>query len=163
MEREFMSVIYVDSLEQLKNIEVKSNIVLTQDLDCGGAEIEFLAKLFKGTFDGQGHTISNLTLTSEIWTDGQILALFQYLDHASVENVSFNDLVIKVDLNGYKPKIAALCYESMHSIIRNVCINAKLIGCEKIPMIDTALKGVIENISFESGGRELQKILYCER
>ena len=158
-----MDTVFISNFSQLKSIETKANITLAEDIDCDNAEVEFLAKLFKGKLDGNGHRIKNLVLTSEIWSDGQVLALFQYLDHATIENVIFDNLIIKADLDGYKPKISALCHESMHSKIKNVHIKGHLIGCKDVPMIDTALKGTVEDISFECEGIALKNISYDER
>lgn len=158
-----MDTVFISNFSQLKSIETKSNIILVEDIDCDNAELECLAKIFKGKLDGNGHSIKNLILTSEIWSDGQVLALFQYLDHAMIENITFDNLIIKVDLDGYKPKISALCHESMHSIIKNVHIKGQLIGCKAVPMIDTVLKGTVDNSSFECDGKALKNILYDER
>lgn len=158
-----METIYISSLEQLKSIKMDGSYVLKKDIDCKNEKVEYLAQIFRGKFDGNGHVISNLVLSSAIWTDGQILTLFQYLDNAIIENVRFSNLTIKVDLDGYKPKISALCHECMHSTIENVHMDVNLIGCNNVPMIDTAIKGKVDRISIRCKDKDLQKTLYVER
>ena len=58
-----------------RDLEVK----LTADLDLSGVEFAGIPS-FSGTFDGNGHTISGLNITS----DGSTLGLFRYLTETAV-------------------------------------------------------------------------------
>ncbi len=93
--------------------------VLTNDLDMSG--IDFIPiggthgvkgtvsgdHVFSGTFDGQGHLISNLTINvSEQVTDYAQIGLFSVVasdnaaDYAKVSNLAFANVSITVDMDG---------------------------------------------------------------
>lgn len=66
-------------------------VVLTSDIDLGGAEwtpigvTEGTTNVFRGTFDGAGHTVSNFTITGE-----HDVGFFKYLC-GTVKNVNFDN------------------------------------------------------------------------
>ncbi|MBR0335469.1 MAG: hypothetical protein IIX34_01260, partial [Alistipes sp.] len=65
--------------------------VLTKDIDLNGKEwtpIGTSANPFKGTFDGQGHTISNLYINMP---DRKNVGLFGYTSYGEVKNVVINN------------------------------------------------------------------------
>ena len=71
------------------------NITLTADIDLTGKDWTPIGtnyeKRYKGTFDGRGHTIKGLTVT----TNDQFVGLFGYLDRAgTVKNVVMEDIQI---------------------------------------------------------------------
>ena len=71
------------------------NITLTADIDLTGKDWTPIGtnyeNRYKGTFDGRGHTIKGLTVT----TNDQFVGLFGYLDRAgTVKNVVMEDIQI---------------------------------------------------------------------
>ena len=54
-------------------------------IGCADSEDERLQKVFSGTFDGQGHTISGLRITDEKWYAS---GLFGIIDSADISNVN---------------------------------------------------------------------------
>ena len=96
----------VTSAEGLKNIaklvneEWKSgiNITLTADINLSGIDWTpigtSISNAYKGTFDGGGHTITGLTVT----TSDQYAGLFGYIDTGGkVKNVTLEDVKIESD------------------------------------------------------------------
>lgn len=108
----------VDSAEDLKGLtELVSTgtdfsgktITLADDVDLGGHEWapigagkrEEAANVFKGSFNGGGHTISNFTIgyQTDTMDDGQAIGFFGNVggtsdNHAKIENLNFKDAVI---------------------------------------------------------------------
>ena len=77
-------------------------IVLTNNIDMSGIDDwtpigDYY--MFQGTFDGQGHTISNLTMTTlnPSSTSGQeVMGLFGIVANATIKNVNLNNFIISV-------------------------------------------------------------------
>ncbi|WP_407444929.1 InlB B-repeat-containing protein, partial [Fibrobacter sp.] len=75
------------------------NVVLTQDINCSGTtgmtpigtSTTNNKYYFTGTFDGQGYTISNLSIS----TDNKYVGLFGYVDGAEIKDVFINSSSIK--------------------------------------------------------------------
>ena len=63
--------------------------MLCSDIDLGGEEWTPIGKnyssAFKGSFDGQGHTVSGLSITGSASSN---TGLFGYVDSATIENVT---------------------------------------------------------------------------
>ena len=92
-------------LARLVNTGVESfenkTVKLTADLDMnnvnwtpiGDADADVYVG-FRGTFDGQGHTISNLYIDSNSWAQG----LFGYMEnHAVVQNLTIHNAVVSAE------------------------------------------------------------------
>ena len=66
-----------------------ASAVLCSDIDLGGEEWTPIGKnyssAFKGSFDGQGHTVSGLSITGSASSN---TGLFGYVDSATIENVT---------------------------------------------------------------------------
>ncbi len=60
--------------------------------DTDDATDDFQGISFSGTFNGNGHSISNLTISNT--TGGDFLALFGYADGATIQNLSLNGVLI---------------------------------------------------------------------
>ena len=74
-------------------VRTGTNIYLTADIDFGGAALEF-PETYSGTFEGNGHTLSNFTVTQERGLDRtQSYGLFRELrGDAVIRNVTFKDV-----------------------------------------------------------------------
>ena len=75
-------------------------VVLTEDIDLAGIDWEPIGQTgateFMGTFDGQGHTISNLTVDSDAEVGGHYSSgLFGWLNSAVVKNVTVDGATVK--------------------------------------------------------------------
>ena len=126
------SLIEIDSAEALQaiNENLSGSYVLTADIDLSGMswtpigiyvpsgeseeeqEIPSTEYAFTGTFDGQGHTISNLTINEP---EGYALGLFGCVANADIGNFTLNNAtvdgsVMTADVVGY-----AFC-SSVHDI-----------------------------------------------
>lgn len=81
-------VVEVATVEEFKTLsnDRDGDYVLTNDIDFNGGTLASLftssSTAFTGTFDGQGHTISNFTLTSST------LGIFSYTKDATIKNVN---------------------------------------------------------------------------
>ncbi len=92
--KEISTVVNISSVEDLYDMTVNdstksSTFRLITDLDCSSYDWKFSASTaisFTGVFDGQGHTISNLSMVS---TDAKT-ALFKELK-GTIKNVTFKD------------------------------------------------------------------------
>ena len=80
-------------------IAANATITLGGDIDLGGMEwtaIGTEAKNFTGTFDGNGHSISNLKMTVTEGKEGKaFMGLFGYAKNATIKNLT----VVNVDIN----------------------------------------------------------------
>ncbi len=107
-------VIEIDSADELKKIgqddayPLNGNYLLTSDIDLSvnGEKTEWTpigdssTNAFTGVFDGNGHTISNFTLTSPTGTSTDInknLAFFGYVDGGVVKYVTFANATLSVE------------------------------------------------------------------
>ena len=103
--------ITIGSLEQLKKFRDSVNagngyegttVKLTADIDLEGEEwtpIGTSSTKFKGVFDGDGHTIKNLKITSD--NDGDKVGFFSAVDtNGKVQNVIFDGAVVNVKTRG---------------------------------------------------------------
>ena len=96
-------------LEAIAN-DLNANYHLTQDIDLSGKEwtpigdncTDSDASRFTGTFDGQGHVISNLTITGGYKYAG----LFGYASGAVIKNVGLEDTSINVIQSPSQPEVA---------------------------------------------------------
>ena len=90
-------------------------------------------KAFKGTFDGQGHTISGLFINTSDATsykgvkmkesDSTYAALFGYVDKATVKNFTVNGLVAGCDVAGVIGILGEGC--TVDGIVSNVTVGGK--------------------------------------
>lgn len=89
-------------------------------------------KAFKGTFDGQGHTISGLFInTSDAsykgvrknGSDSTYAALFGYVDNATVKNFTINGTVLGTDVAGVIGILGANC--TVDSVVSYVTVGGK--------------------------------------
>lgn len=109
-------VVEIGSVEELKAVSgnLAGNYVLTEDLDLAGEEwtplgsfspmgegeeqeIPDPAFAFTGTFDGQGHTISNLVINQP---EGMALGLFGCIAGAEVGNFTLENVTVDACMMG---------------------------------------------------------------
>lgn len=144
------SVIYISGFSDLQGIEKNGSYELLSDIDCGGAEIECFAPIFNGKINGNGHTISNLTLKKCIISDSELVALFESGWKAEIKNIAFANIKLAVHAGRYKPCIATLCGEMEECILSNVSFSV-LDGEADYPLVYSATKCKLESITYNNG------------
>lgn len=99
---------------------------------------------FAGTFNGEGHTISGLTISSTLSAD-YALGLFGALDGATVENLTLTDVAIDVPTSELAGAAAGLMVDD--ATVSNVQVSGKVSGLAGIGGIvgRMTLTGAIEN------------------
>ena len=149
----------VASLSELLEIKAKDNICITEDIDCNGQVIPYIAEMFRGTIEGKDHTISNLIVSTEVWGDEQSIALFHYLSHAAISNLHFKNVRFEIDKNGYTPRIAGLCYECGASTLENVSMELSTSFDEEIALIYEANSVKISDLAMTCNGKSVETIM----
>jgi hypothetical protein len=83
----------VDSINNGSASYSEAHFTLTADINYAGDDFVGIDS-FSGVFDGDGHTISNLTYVPSGGSepDAEVLAFFRTLDGATVEHLGLNDL-----------------------------------------------------------------------
>ncbi len=141
----------INSFEELRHLKRKGEYELSCDIDCGGETVKCLLGDFSGKLNGNGHTISNLILSDEIWGDEQSLAMFYSAARAVIQDVVFEKITLSYDRTCYHPRVAALVGNCSNSIVKNVVV--KIGSCdESIPLIYEATDCTIENVTFSING-----------
>lgn len=104
-------------LQNIPNTGLGGDYVLANDVDCAGIANFSRIGTFTGTLDGQGHTISNLTVDAGLFSDR--VALFSYTDGAVIRNLS----ITNAHIVGYT-KVAVLVGEAVNTVITNVSVSS---------------------------------------
>jgi hypothetical protein len=92
---------------------------LTADIDLASVP-GFNIPYFTGHFDGNGHSISNLHLTSDIPTQGGVFSLAETAD---IENLFVHDCYLEGDSN-----LGAVCGNTSATTIRRCCTDGFIDG-----------------------------------
>jgi hypothetical protein len=81
--------------------QTDDNYCLANDIDFNGFTWTFTSahasNIFRGTFDGKGHSLNNIALRSTSTVNNTPLSLFATLDGATIKDVTINDFRILVD------------------------------------------------------------------
>jgi uncharacterized repeat protein (TIGR02543 family) len=102
----------VSTYDQLRSaLSAGQNVYLTADIDCGGAALS-VSSAYKGIFEGNGYTVSNLAVAKTGTMLNPGCAIFAELsDGAEIRNVTFADVAYSFnDINDMAKafKVAAL-------------------------------------------------------
>lgn len=127
----FAQVIPVSNEAELKTAlsDTSADIVLTQDITLSGEWIPIGTKEapYMGTFDGQGHAIKGLTIT----TKADNLGFFSFIGStATVKNVSFTGAKVL----GNK-QAAIVAGQAENATISNVYVSGYVTGCDHVGTI----------------------------
>ncbi|MDR2360228.1 MAG: hypothetical protein LBD85_02970, partial [Oscillospiraceae bacterium] len=113
-------------LEAIKN-NLSGTYHLTADIDLSGTDWVPIgsssSRAFTGVFDGQGHKISNLTITGD---DYEYNGLFGYVENATIKNIGLVDTHIDVTSTSsrtYAGGIAGYAPSSSSSVTIENCYN----------------------------------------
>lgn len=103
----------IETLVQLDSVRnyLKSNFILISDIDASESDAQGFnpigdeaaasgnADTFEGTLDGNGHTISNLTIDFTFEGDREFgVGVFNGINGGSVKNITFENLSVTVDV-----------------------------------------------------------------
>lgn len=82
------------------NIQMGTNVMLLDNIDMSGYNLT-VPSSYTGTFDGNGHTISNLTVTDKQknWSDNYFGIFKQLLGKATVKDLTFDNLTLNITLD----------------------------------------------------------------
>ena len=131
-----MEYVTIKSFEDLKSIQSGKAYQLACDIDCENNEVAKILEHFAGLIDGNGFCIKNLAIGgSELFTDGQPIAMFHTMNRSIVKNLKILNLKIKVPKSVYKPEVAALCAKASDTLFENVYVEAVATGITKLPLI----------------------------
>ena len=188
-------IIEIDSAEKLAaiNDDLSGNYVLTADIDLAGidwtpigafvmgggeeGEVPDMTAAFTGTFDGQGHTISNLTIDQP---EGWALGLFGCAANARIssftlENACVDGSVMAPDTVGYaycstlsdiklvNGKVTAhyteLSQEGMYGGIIGAGLGSLITGCDV--QADIVIPDGTANAGIVGGGLQMTSAIDC--
>ena len=127
----FAQTVSVSNEAELKTAlsNTSADIVLTQDITLSGEWIPIGTKEapYMGTFDGQGHAIKGLTIT----TKADNLGFFSFIgSNATVKNVSFTGAKVL----GNK-QAAIVAGQAENATISNVYVSGYVTGCDHVGTI----------------------------
>ncbi len=125
------TIIGISTAQDLVNLAAlsKSNdfsgktFVLTGDIDMSGvSDWQMIGNgtyKFAGTFDGQGHTISNLKIEAN--ADNRSYGLFAYIKNGTIKNLALSDFTFNLNCsNSSSNTVGALSGRAEQSNIQNV-------------------------------------------
>lgn len=117
-----MMILELFKVEDFKKIKSNSECKLMNDIDFADKAIKYLIDDFRGIFDGNGHVLKNITISDDIFYDGQTLSLIKTMFKARVKNLTIKNLKFNQDNLNVQPNISTFCGECEYSEITNVQI-----------------------------------------
>ncbi len=122
----FTPIYTADDLNNIRN-NISGKYILMNDIDLSVYEnwkpVGTMTEPFTGSFDGNGYTIKNLTVKSDISTEEtNSISLFGFIKNASIADVSLDDISLRVDFP----------YTSTYFIgaVASYCIDSKIALCD---------------------------------
>lgn len=143
----------IDSCEQLKHVNnyLSSHFKLNNDIDC--SQVDFiplgnLANPFKGSFNGNGKTISNLSINSEL----NYVGLFGYVDsthNLTIYNLTLDSVNVTKSTNNPTALGGLVGYSKNLHRVENVSVSGLITGATNTGgIIGEAKQTTLENVSF---------------
>lgn len=119
--------------------DLNGSYVLTQDITLSGewTPIGTSANPFKGTLNGQGHTIKGLTMGNG---DNDNQAFFGFTNGATVKNIGFTSAVVK----GHN-QAAIVVAQATSSTLSNIYVSGVVTGRDHVGTIAGDARGTTEN------------------
>ena len=136
----------ISSEAQLKAIakDLNGSYVLTQDITLSDAEwtpIGTKDNPFKGTLDGQGHTIKGLTVGNGANNDSnKNKAFFGFTNGATVTNIGFTSAVVK----GHE-QAAIVVAQAISSTLSNIYVSGVVTGHDHVGTIAGDARGTTDH------------------
>ena len=124
----------IKTAEQLNSINnlLSGNYKLANDIDMTGKAFEIIAKTqstaFTGTFDGDGHKITNLTIES----DDANVGMFGYINAGKIKNLVLENVNIKSTGNNYDTYLGGLVGYNYNGTIENIVVKGNIINNNSI-------------------------------
>ena len=112
----------LNSIEDFLKIDRHGEYLRCCDIDFEGKEIPKFLYDFRGVLDGNGHKIKNLMISRRARFDGEPVAMFASARNAEIKNISFDNLRICVDNDGYRPEVACLCVVAERCRFSNIVV-----------------------------------------
>ena len=132
----------ISNADELFSLTKAESVELMDDIDCQGKHFSKMCSVFRGTIIGNHHTIRNIVIDDPVWGDEQKIALFNYLIHACIKDITFENVLFLIDKGVYSPNISALCAEVSDSVLENITVKVSTSNGEAIPMIYESIGGV---------------------
>ncbi len=124
------TVIGISSVRDLVNLAALSSdgntfsgktFVLLDDIDMSSISNWEMISNFAGTFDGQGHTISNIKIEGDI--NGKTCGLFANIENSTIKNLTLADFTFNLSNSSSSTAVAgALVGSAKKSNIQNVTV-----------------------------------------
>lgn len=152
----------ITNADELFSLTKAESVELMNDIDCQGKHISKLCSVFRGTIIGNNHTISNIVVDDPVWGDEQKIALFNYLTHACIKNITIENVSFIIDKGVYTPNISALCTEASDSVLENITVKVSTSNGEEIPMIYESIGGAQNSLEYTCNNKEYKIYKYKE-
>jgi hypothetical protein len=124
------SVIEISSAKDLQKVadDLAGDYVLTEDIDLSDLEFTPIGnntEPFTGTFDGDGHIISNLDISVEDSEESSFTGLFGILENATVRNLALENCIVTSETTGgiYAGIIAG---KMKNSLVEDVYVSGQI-------------------------------------
>lgn len=115
----------------LRNME--GNYMLVKDIDMAGINypgIGDAANPFMGTFDGNGHVISNLTVNDP---ERNQIGFFNVTQGATIKNLGVNGInILSATSGSYGSQVGSLIGECISTTIENVAVNGQVVARDHV-------------------------------
>ena len=154
------SVIEISSAKDLQKVadDLAGDYVLTEDIDLSDLEFTPIGnntEPFTGTFDGDGHIISNLDISVEDSEESSFTGLFGILENATVRNLALENCIVTSETTGgiYAGIIAG---KMKNSLVEDVYVSGQIDIKEKSAY---SLGGIVGAV-FQNRDDETQALEY---
>ncbi|MCI9448542.1 MAG: leucine-rich repeat protein, partial [Lachnospiraceae bacterium] len=149
------SVIEISSAKDLQKIadNLTGDYVLTKNIDMSDVEFTPIGnntEPFSGTFDGDGHTISNLNISVKNSGESNFTGLFGVLENATVRNLALENCIITSKTTGgiYAGIIAG---KMKNSLLEDIYVSGQIDIKEKTAYSVGGIVGaVFQNVDDET-------------
>ena len=127
------TLILINTIDDLKAIQAGYAYQLNADLDLNTIQWQPIEN-FKGYFDGNNHTISNLRIVSTVEDAHTYMGLFKSLDGSIIKNLNITNVFISINLksdlgNNYELYIGGLVGSiGQYNTFENIHIDGEMIA-----------------------------------
>ena len=121
----------IASVADLKKItqNMAGNFKLTADIDMSGEEFHPIGSKtaqFSGTFDGDGHKISNMTINT---TGGSDIGFFSYTNSATIKNVAFVNAKVNASSSNH---VGILAGTLLSGTVEQIAVTGTVVGNDHV-------------------------------
>lgn len=133
-----------------KTIRLANNFDLTNKewTPIGGYDA---SKVFSGTFDGQGHTISNMTITKTDNASAKLrLALFSNITNATIQNLTVKDSTITAQSSNARASVLVMTANTSNTIENITVDGAAVVATSGDTAYTAGIVGWTEKIALKN-------------